>query len=206
MLGGIEPLPQVAQVAPKGHCPTSAYRTCQRYSPFIIPGSAWLCFTAKHQLLTPPLFLPCCSPFLSPSRASQGGVVLRDFWRFKRANALGFCCGVVLCFAGVFLITRRPKAKRPPLSSESAQHGTPHGAADEDGESRRSSGYVDDPTTGTALEQHRPPSPTIMTVGDFTRRVSTLVSDHASHSAQFPYASHSAPALPQSHCPEALPC
>ena len=42
-----------------------------------------------------------------------GGVVIGDFWRFQRANALGFGVGVALCFAGVFLITRRPKAKRP---------------------------------------------------------------------------------------------
>ena len=41
---------------------------------------------------------------------SGGGVVFRDFWRFHADhNAMLFVVGVVLCFSGVFIITRRPK-------------------------------------------------------------------------------------------------
>ena len=44
---------------------------------------------------------------------SGGGVVLRDFWRFEAADAIGFAGGALLCFGGVLLITRKPTVVRP---------------------------------------------------------------------------------------------
>jgi hypothetical protein len=139
-----------------------------------------------------------------------GGVVIRDFWRFQRANALGFGCGVVLCFVGVFLITRRPRARRPPgaarrpLGGLGGSDGTGDGArggfgieplpsvAEQQQQQRRAQQQQQQQQQGEEHEHEheREVHPPVMeparlsdgpSLGDWTRRVSALVSDTLDH-------------------------
>ena len=55
-----------------------------------------------------------------------GGVFFRDFWRFSATRAAGFGGGCVLCFGGVYLVSRRPRVVRPdaalvPLTDDDAE-------------------------------------------------------------------------------------